>query len=154
MADQDTRVRRIDPATRYVRSLPGNYIMLREAAEACGVSTFVLRKFISEGTPGCLPSKTAKYGKMRIYLYTLKDIESIKKHLEERRTVHDFDGPTRKVGRPPKYLETERKHRDQLHSKKWYWNNRVKVLTERGDTAGATKAQKRVDEIEKELNRT
>lgn len=148
-----TRSVRVDPATRYVRSLPGNYLMLREAAHACGVSSFVLRKFIAEGTPGCLPSKTATWGKVRIYLYTMKDVARIQKHLAERQTVQDFDGQTKKVGRPPKYGESERKWRDQQHSKKWYWKNRVKLLNDKGDTAGAEQAQKRVDEIEKELKR-
>ena len=63
-----------DPVTRFVRSLPGDYFMLREAAHACEVSQFTLRKFIAEDVKECLPSKTTKFGKIRVYLYTREDI--------------------------------------------------------------------------------
>jgi len=148
-----TRVVTIDPATRFVRSLPGNYSMLREAAHACGVSQFTLRKFIADDVEECTPSKYTMFGKVKIYLYTDEDIASIKKYLKSQVQIFDHNGQARRIGRPPKYAEDERHDRDKLHSKKWYWNNRVKLLTERGDIAGAKEAKKRVKEIDEELKR-
>jgi hypothetical protein len=144
---------RIDPATRFVRSLPGNYFMLREAAKSVGASQYTLRKLIEEDVPGCSPSKFAKWGKTRIYLYTRENIETIREYLETRTVVYDHEGPQRKVGRPPTYSEKERKWRSKQYSKAWYWENREKVLTERGDTEGAAEARATADAIRKELKK-
>jgi hypothetical protein len=149
----ETQAVRIDPTTRFVRSLPGEYFLLREAAAACGVSPFVLRKYISEDVPECTPSKYTMFGKVKIYLYTKADIKSIQDYMKKRIVVFEHDGQARRIGRPPKYSDEQRHWRDQQHSKKWYWKNRVRLLTEKGDEAGAAKAQKRVDEIERELRK-
>jgi hypothetical protein len=143
----------IDPATRFVRSLPGDFIMLREASHALGVSEYVLRKYIADDEPGLQPSKYTMFGKVKIYLYTEEDVKRIEKHLSTRVQVFEHTGQAKKTGRPPKYDDAERKSRDQKHSRAWYWRNRVAILTERGDIAGAQVAQKRLDEIIKELRK-
>lgn len=153
MSETLTRAVRIDPATRYVRSLPGNFIMLREAAMACGTSEYVLRKFISDDTPGLQPSKYTMFGKVKIYLYTDEDVRRIQDHLKSRKVVFEHDGQARRLGRPPKYTTDERKWRDKMHTRKWYWNNRAKVLADKGDEAGAQKALKKVADIDKELKK-
>jgi len=143
----------VDPATRFVRSLPGDYFLLREAAQHLGVSQFTLRKYIADDVPECTPSKFAMFGKVKIYLYTREDIASIRKHIESRNTVYEHDGQARRVGRPPTYTKSERDYRSRLYSKAWYWRNREKLLTERGDEEGAAKARAKADEITKELKR-
>jgi len=143
----------IDPATRFVRSLPGDYFLLREAAASCGVSDYVLRKFIADDVPGCQPSKYTMFGKVKIYLYTRDDIKSIQKYMKSKTVVFEHDGQAKRIGRPPRYTQSERDWRSRMYSKSWYWKNRVKLLTERGDEAGATAAQKRVDELVKELRK-
>ena len=149
-----SETRTVDPATRFVRALPGDYFMLREAAQACGVSQFTLRKFIADDVPECTPSKYTMFGRVKIYLYTDEDIDSIKEYLSHLVQVFDHNGPAKKVGRPPKYLQPERHTRDKLHSRKWYWNNRVKILVGKGDSAGAREARRRVKEIDEELKKT
>lgn len=148
----DTLVR-VDPATRFVRSLPGDYIMLREAAEMLEVTQFTLRKFIQDDVEGCVPSKYAMLGKIKIYLYTQEDVESIRDHLRDLTKVYDHVGQAKRIGRPPEYTQPERDKRSRLYSKSWYWKNRVRLLTERGDADGAAQAQQRVDEIQKELKK-
>lgn len=143
----------VDPATRFVRSLPGDYFLLREAAQHLGVSQFTLRRFIADDVPECTPSKYAMFGKVKIYLYTRDDIESIKTHLDSRSTVYAHDGQARKVGRPPTYTKEQRDYRSRLYSKQWYWRNRQRLLADRGEIEKAEKAQAKADEIARELRR-
>lgn len=142
---------RVDPATRFVRSLPGDFFLLREAAEAIGVSQFVLRKFIADGTKGCTPSKYAMFGKVKVYLYTREDIEAIRTHLASRHRVFKHDGQARRIGRPPQYTKEERANRSRLYSKSWYWRNRERILAQRGDADGARKARDNANEIDRML---
>lgn len=106
---------------------------------------------IQEGPVDCQPSKYAKFGKTRIYLYTREDIESIRKYVENRHQVHDHDGPVRRPGRPAKFTRDQRKNRARLYSKAWYWKNRAKILDEQGNEEGAAKARQRAVEIEETL---
>lgn len=142
-----------DPVTRFVRSLPGDYFMLREAAHACDVSQFTLRKFIAEDVKECLPSKTTQFGKIRVYLYTREDIERIQKHLEQQSRVYDYNGPAKKMGRPSIYTKEQMDERKKLYTKRWYWRNRAKLLADRGDTAAANEALSKADEVTRELSK-
>lgn len=142
---------KIDPATRFVRSLPGDYFLLREAAEATGVSQFTLRKMIADDIPNCTPSKYAMFGKIKIYLYTRQDIENIRKYLGNRHQIFNHTGMARKTGRPATYTKAQRKERSRLYSKAWYWRNREKILKSKGDKEGAYAAHQKAVEIEKVL---
>lgn len=141
-----------DPVTRFVRSLPGDYFMLREAAHACDVSQFTLRKFIAENVVECLPSKVTQFGKIRVYLYTREDIQRIQEYLSHQNVVLDFNGPAKKMGRPALYTKEQMDERKKLYTKRWYWRNRAKLLAERGDTDGAAEALRRADDVTKELD--
>lgn len=61
------------PTVRFVRSLPGEYYMVSEAAKMIGVSPHTLRQYVSD--PNLSPTKCANFGKVRIYLYTMEDIQ-------------------------------------------------------------------------------
>lgn len=145
------RTERLDPATRFVRSLEGEYFLLREAAIAVGTSQFVLRKMIQDGNLDCSPSKYAQFGKTKIYLYTQRDIDSIIRHIAEAHKVYDHNGPARRPGRPVKFNQKERRERARLYSKAWYWRNRAKVLAESGEIEKSDKAMLRALQIDKEL---
>ena len=149
---QITDTIRIDPATHFVRSLPGGYFMLREAAEATGVSQFTLRKMIADDIPNCTPSKYAMFGKIKIYLYTRDDIENIRKYLGNRHQIFNHTGMAKRTGRPATYTRKERKERSRLYSKAWYWKNREKILKSKGDKEGAASAREKADAIDKELH--
>jgi hypothetical protein len=144
---------KVAPAVRHVRSLPGNWFMLREAAHELGVSDYVLRKFIAEDTPGLQPSKYTMFGKVKVYLYSRADVTRIAKHLATRAVVYPHDGQAKRFGRPPKYDAEERKWRDRLHSRRWYWMNRVQALTEKGDEKGVAKAKAKIRAIDRELKK-
>lgn len=147
----------IDPATRYVRSLPGNYFMLKEAAEMVGVSQYVLRKLIQDEdageakAEGLTPSKYAPMGNNKIYLYTREDIDRLTAHFSDRKRVVDIDGPINRGGRPPIYTRAERKERNRLHSQAWYYQKREEKLRAEGNHAEADKAAERYREISDQL---
>jgi hypothetical protein len=143
---------RIDPATRFVRSLPGDYFLLREAAEAAGVSQFTLRKMIADDIPKCTPSKYAMFGKIKIYLYTRTDIDNIREYLGDRHKIYNHAGMAKRTGRPATYTKAQRKTRSRLYSKAWYWKNREKILKDKGDREGAKEAREKAKEIERELH--
>jgi hypothetical protein len=142
-----------DPVTRFVRSLPGDYFMLREAAHACDVSQFTLRKFIAENVTECLPSKVTQFGKIRVYLYTREDIARIQDYLSKQNVVLDFTGPAKKMGRPALYTKEQMDTRKKLYTKRWYWRNRAKLLAQRGDKVGSEDAARKADEVTKELEK-
>lgn len=147
----------IDPATRYVRSLPGNYFMLKEVSEMVGVSQYVLRKLIQDEdageakAPGLTPSKYAPMGNNKIYLYTREDVENLRAHFANRRRVVEIDGPINRGGRPPIYTREERRERNRLHSQAWYYRKRAEKLLDAGKEAEAAQALTRYNEINEEL---
>jgi hypothetical protein len=149
----------MDPATRLVRTLPGNYKKLSEAAEILGVSGDTLRALIqeavNEGDPAGAPSKFAMMGRTRLYLYTDEDIERIRGVLESRREVRTFDLTSSGTGRPPLYTKEERATRTRLNARAWYYRNRIKKLEEAGAARKEiTAAKRRLREVEDELRRT
>ena len=143
----------VDPATRFVRSLPGDYFMLREAAELTGASPYTLRKLIANNEEGLTPSKWAWFGKVKIYLYTREDIDRLHEHFAHTRQVYDHDGvqAKRQGGRPATFTKEERVTRNRLHSMRWYYRKREQKLKDRGDLEGSRQAGTKADEIDKEL---
>lgn len=142
-----------DPATRFVRQLPGDWYKLSEAAELIGVSHSTLRKLISDDREGLVPGHFAMFGKNRIYLYSDDDIERLRKHFESREIIYRHDGPVRRAGRPAIYSKDERKARARLRSRVWYWRNRVKLLKEQGRTDEMLQAEEKLRQIEGELGK-
>lgn len=139
----------VDPVTRFVRSLPGDWRLLREVSGLVGVSQFTLRRYIDDNIKECLPSKVARIGKMHVYLYSAEDIASIERYLRDRTEVVDFDGKRKR--RAPIYTSAERIGRKRARSRKWYWEDRARALAEAGDKVGAQDALRRAKEIGEEL---
>lgn len=144
----------MDPSTRFVRSLDGDYFMLREAAEVLGVSQRKLRDFIKSNPEGLGPSFATMFGKIKIYLYTKEDIDAIRKHLKSQRRVFRNTNTPHTTGRPAKWSDSERKVRQRLYSQSHYYRMRIKELEAAGDRHDdIVKAQKKVKEIDDELER-
>jgi DNA-binding transcriptional MerR regulator len=147
----------MDPATRLVRSLPGNYHKLVDAAEILGVSDNTLRFLIQEavkaGDPKGAPSKYVMMKKTKIYLYSDEDIERIRALLASRHEVKPFDMTA--TGRPPVYTAEERAERTKLNARAWYYRNRIEELEAKdAPKKEIAAAKKKLREIEDERKRT
>lgn len=146
-------VERMDPSTRFVRSLDGEYFMVREAAEMLGVSHTTLRALLKEDS-SLGPSFCAFFGKVKIYLYTREDIGRVRAHLAKVKQVVRTTPSTAasNIGRPPKWQTDEQRHRRQLlFSNRHYWSRKAKRLSEQGEEEAAQAAQARVEEINTKL---
>jgi hypothetical protein len=143
-----------DSATKFVRSLDGNYLLLREAAESLRVSQATLRKFIKDDNANLGPSKCVWFGKSKIYLYTIWDIEKISKYLEHRKTVFDNDETQPKLsgrGRPAIWSPEERKERQRKFARVSYYKRKAQAMLVIGTTEQYLEAIKKAEEIKKEL---
>ncbi len=118
----------LSPAVAFVRSLPGEFFMLREVAEMVGVSQYTLRNLIANDAEGLTPSNFAMFGNVKIYLYTRDDIGRLQKHFERRLEVLKYNGQSAKVGRPALYTKEERRERNRLHSQSYYYKKRFESL--------------------------
>jgi hypothetical protein len=148
----DRPVEHMDPSTRFVRSLDGEYFMLREAAEMLGVSHRTLRIYLAdpETKDELGPSFCAYFGKVKIYLYTREDIEKIRKYLTSRKTVFRTNETPRPTGRPPKWTSKQRKERQRLYSSAHYYSRRAEEL-DQTDPEAAALARAKVAAIKKKL---
>lgn len=139
----------LDPSTRFVRSLDGNYFMVREAAEILKVKHTLLRTLLKDD-PDLGPSFCAYFGKVKIYLYTQEDIERIGKYLVDRRKVYKNTSTSGKYpGRPQKWTPEQRKYRQRLYTKNLYYKKRLASQIEHDlDTTDTLKI---INKIEREL---
>lgn len=141
----------ISPTIRFVRSLPGEYYMVSEAAKMLGLSPHTLRQYVSD--PALSPTKCANFGKIRIYLYTMEDIDRIKAELDERRKVVDYNGERhgRPSGRPRQFTEYEAAQRKKMYAKRYYYQKRAEQLIAQGREEDASIAFKKAWEIDQNL---
>lgn len=152
VAKRSPKSEAMDPTTRFVRSLDGDYFMLREAAEMLGVHHRTLRTLIHEYPDQELgPSYVAYMGKVKIYLYTREDIEAIRQHMADRRTVYLASGEPKAVGRPRIYTKEERRERQRRYSQAHYYRIRAEALAAEGRTKEAAAAKRKAEQITKEL---
>jgi hypothetical protein len=143
-----------DSATKFVRSLDGNYFMLREAAESLKVSHATLRKFIKDDNEKLGPSKCVWFGKSKIYLYTTEDINKISKYLESRKEVFDNDETQPKLsgrGRPAIWSPEEKKERQRKFARVSYYKRKAQAMLAIGTTEQYLEAIKKAEQITKEL---
>jgi|694.fasta_scaffold04974_32 DNA-binding transcriptional MerR regulator len=136
------------PTVRFVRSLPGEYYMVSEAAKMIGVSPHTLRQYVSD--PNLSPTKCANFGKVRIYLYTMEDIQKIQNELNERRKVVDFNGERmgKPSGRPSKFSKEEAAHRKRLYAQRYYYTKRAHKLRSEGRDEESSEAFKQAYKID------
>jgi len=151
----------LDPATRLVRSLEGEYFKLSEAAEMLKVPESTLRALIKDasegGDPDGAPKQYIPFGKIPIYLYTRDDIERIRGVLTKRRQASPVPFDMVLNGRPPRYTPEERAARTKLSARAWYYRNRIKTLqaaSEPPPRGALSDARRKLKEIETELKTT
>jgi len=150
MTDIDVS-KRMDPSTRFVRSLDGEYFMLREVAAMLGISTQSLRKTVPNKSIEA-PSFWVMFGKLKIYLYTRDDIDELRKHLEERSEVFKTGEKEQpKVGRPRKYNKEQKKEKQREYARMYYWRKQLEKAEREGDKAKTDRAKLKMFELEKEI---
>lgn len=146
---------KLDPATTFVRSLPGTYYMVREAAAILGVSHRTLRKLNESTDPehsALKPSFIGKLGQVRIYLYTEDDLNTIREYMSTRRRVFPNQGRTDlPMGRPARFTKEERKVRQRLYSKAHYYGKRAEEELDKGDMEKAGEYLSKKRQVQKEL---
>lgn len=141
---------KIDPSTKFVRSLEGDYYLLREAAGILGISQRALRHYIQQRNTPLIPSYAANMGKVRIYLYTPEDIARIRSLLQSRNVVYRNEGRV-SLGRPPRFTTEERKIRQRKFSMANYYRKRAEALTEAGNIEKADEAYLKSRQLKEEL---
>jgi predicted transcriptional regulator len=138
---------RVDPTTKFVRSLDGEFIMLREAAEMLDLSHSTLRKYISEKTEGLQPSKAVMFGKVLVYLYTKEDVDRMRGLIEKRREIVSYAN----AGRPRKYTDEQRIARSKIYSRRTYWRSVAERAEYMEDDVRLDHALKVIQVLEAEL---
>ncbi len=143
---------KLDPATTFVRSLDGNFYMVREAADMLGVNHRTLRNLNEGDDKDLKPSFMAYLGKVRIYLYTEEDLKRLEKYFQERKQVFpNTEKSGTSNGRPARYSKEERKQRQRLFSKAHYYGRRAQEETEKGDLAKASEYLEKQREVKEGL---
>jgi hypothetical protein len=140
--------RPLDPVTRFVRSLDGDYFMVREAAALLGTSDRTLRRLIvatkdlPDPADRLVPSFKALFGRIEVYLYTQADIDKIRGHLDRQKQVVPLqDVIEKKTGRPRKWTKDQRKERNRLYSRIAYHRQRAQELADKGEDTSVPLSQ-------------
>ena len=141
------QVARIDPATRFVRRLDGDFLKLQEAADLLGVSKRTLRNFIRKKREGFQPSHIGYMGKLGIYLYSEEDVERIRQLLDDRYKIRTNEGQG-PMGRPAVYTTEERVIRQRQYSMAHYYRKRYESLVAEGKAEKAEAARVKMEEYE------
>jgi len=144
----------LDPSTRFVRSLDGDYFMLREAAEILGVKHTLLRSLMRSDDNkdrSLEPTFCTFFGKVKLYLYTKDDIARIRVYLTKRKQVFRNTELANFKGRPRIWTNEERKDRNRLYSRAYYYRKKAEEHTANGDTAAADRAKAIVADCEQRL---
>jgi excisionase family DNA binding protein len=126
--------KKLSPAERHVRSLGGDFLMVSEVADVLNVSVSTVRKLITNEDLDA-PSFFVKFGeKTQIYLYTQKDVEELRDYLDNyRRVLPTTQKPEKRIGRPPKYTEEERKAKRAEYNRKYYERRKAEKRAEEND---------------------
>lgn len=133
-----------DPMTKLVRSLPGQWFTLPEAARALGMSKKTLRSWIYKDVEGLQPGKKVQYGRTFLWVYSAEDLLRIKKNMERRVVVRDYEREPRKSI----YTPEQKKRRSQLSAKRWYWKKMLDKARFYNDRDYFDKANQKLEEIE------
>lgn len=131
---------------RYVRSLPGNYLLRREVADQLGCAhTTISYLGRPAGPKGLGPTHTAKYGAVTLNLYTPERVEAIRLYLS-RVARHS---PRR--GRPRIWSSEENIARRRQHARMYAYRSRARKYSADGDADTASVLTRRADAIARKL---
>jgi hypothetical protein len=132
-----------------VRGL-GDFWMVTEAALELDLAPSKLRRWISGSDSEYWPSRSVKFGKTTVYLYTREDIDRIRAKWEVDSKAIEFNGK-RGRGRPKVYTKGQRAVRAQLQSRRNYWRLRAEEAMFRDDKQSLEKAVQKIKEITERL---
>jgi len=145
-----TDTKRMDPSTRFVRSLEGEFFLLREAAGMLGISTQALRKTVHDKSVAA-PSFWVMFGKLKIYLYTREDVDELRAWFKAREEVFRVgEGEMPKVGRPRKYDAVQKAQKQREYARSYYWRKQLESAVKSDDQDAILKAKGKLYELEKE----
>lgn len=134
------------PMIRYVRSLPGNYLLRREVADQLGCAHTTLSYLGRPGAPkGLGPTHTAKYGGITLNLYTPERVEQIRRYLS--RTARNV--PRR--GRPKMWNSAENLARRRERARMYAYRARARKYSQAGDEGTASVLMRRADAVARKL---
>ena len=142
---------------RYVRNLNGEYFLQAEVAAALQCSIGLLIKVREEDPQELGPSFGAPWHAEIISLYTLEDVARLRKHFATR-WPERFTDPSpgqpaiagkskNPAGRPAVFQRSERRERQNRHSKAGYWAAQARKYTAAGRDELALSAQQKCDAI-------
>ncbi len=110
-----------------VRSMPGEFFLRAEVADALDVSSATLRRLATRSTL-LVPTTSVMTGMLAVPVYDAETVARLHAHLAEHRSPR---------GRPRLWSDAERSARRAAHSTAGYRRRRAVALRERGDHAGA-----------------
>jgi hypothetical protein len=139
----------IPPIVRHVRDLDGNLFLVREVANALGISPATVRR-VAEIRPDLRPSAITMFGDMLVPLFTLEDLTRLDRYVAERRASLAA-ARRRSAGRPRLWSDSERRARRARHCAASYRRRCARALTEAGDLAAAQAAARAAAEIRDHL---
>lgn len=135
----------LDPVTRFVRSLDGDFYMLREVADHLGMPTRSLRTLARRFPMQTGPSLAVMFGRLKVFLYTPEDLDRAVAFQRRRRSVDpQLDDLAGGPGRPALWTSEESRQRHRSQSKLYYWRRRAAELAGEGQMERAADASARV----------
>lgn len=134
------------PVVRYVRSLPGNYYLRTEAAEALGCAPSVL-SYLAVKHPDLPlgPTHRANYGNVELLLYTPERVEEIRVFMKKNKV-----GP-RNRHNVRMFTPAELQQRRRTRGRAYSYRSRAKDYDVEGRTEDAALLRKAADDVDVEL---
>lgn len=138
------------PMVRYVRSLPGEYYLAREAAQRLGCSQSTIAYLGSQHPELQLgPTHKAQYGSVVLHLYTPERIEQIRAYLQRTRS----DGNRRiRSGRPRVWTASEVNARRRAFHRVRKYRRRAALAREQGQDDRAAGLQRQAEALQAQLD--
>lgn len=133
----------VSPIIKYVRSIEGNYMTLAEVARALNVVEETLRLWRKRDPERFGPSLMTHFGDVPVYLYSLDDLERVRRNAKERGIA--------KCGRPRLWTVREGQARQRRMTRVSYLRARAKVLRAEGESARAGEMERKARDMNRAL---
>lgn len=150
-----TTALRIDPVTRFVRELEGDYYLPREAAVVLGITVDRLKRLGRQYPDTLGPGYVTWWGDVKLFLYDDADIVQIRSYFEkldeqcppELSRYRNRNGR----GRPPVWSHDEHASRHRRRALCRYHRRAADRFAEQGRHDRAQQARERAEQINAEL---
>lgn len=144
---------RMDPVTRYVRELEGDYYLPREAAVLLGISVDRL-KLLGRRYPDTLgPGYVTWMGDVKIFLYDQDDIAAVRAYFAEldAKRPPELSAYRNGRGRPPVWSHAEHAARHRRRALARYHAGMARRYASEGRAEQAHSSRERAEAISAEL---